>query len=406
MTEAKLPDGWSIRSLGDLGQVKVGLTYKPENVAESGTLVLRSSNIQNDRLAFRDNVYVNIPIGEGATVQSGDLLICVRNGSRRLIGKTAMIEQRAEGMAFGAFMSAFRSDMNSYLIWLFQSHIIQAQIEENLGATINQITNATLKRFQIPLPDDPKEQEAIAETLSDADALIEGLERLIAKKRLIKKGAMQELLTAKRRLPRFSGEWITEKLGNSASLVTKGTTPTSIGLAFIESGVRFVKVESLLENGRIDQSRTASISEFTHRVLKRSQLQAGDILISIAGAIGRVGIVGERDLPANTNQALAIVRVKDSEKVDRSFLYFALASEAVQNHWAEISVQGAQPNISLLDVRSLEFQCPGLIEQKAIAALLTDMDSEIQALETRLEKARQVKEGIMQHLLTGQVRLV
>ena len=133
---------WEVKRLAQLGDVKTGLTYKPENVKPFGTLVLRSSNIQNDRLAFENNVFVDAAVSDEATVRSGDLLICVRNGSRHLIGKTAMIDARADGMAFGAFMSAFRSGINDYLVWCFQSSVVQDQINENLGATINQITRA------------------------------------------------------------------------------------------------------------------------------------------------------------------------------------------------------------------------------------------------------------------------
>ena len=108
----------------------------------------------------------------------------------------------------GHIMSAADQISNSYLIWLFQCQFIQAQIEDEPPAQSIRSPTPRSTRFRDPSPDDPKEQEAIAEALSDVDALIEGLERLIAKKRLIKQGAMQDLLTAKRRLPGFSEEWV------------------------------------------------------------------------------------------------------------------------------------------------------------------------------------------------------
>lgn len=191
---------WEVKRLAQLGDVKTGLTYKPENVKPFGTLVLRSSNIQNDRLAFDNNVFVDVDVSEEATVRAGDLLICVRNGSRQLIGKTAIIDSRADGMAFGAFMSAFRSEINDYLVWCFQSSVVQKQIAENLGATINQITNKTMKAIKIPLPKDENEQQAIAAVLSDMDAEIQTLESRLAKARAMKEGMMQNLLTGRVRL--------------------------------------------------------------------------------------------------------------------------------------------------------------------------------------------------------------
>lgn len=191
---------WEVKKLAQLGDVKTGLTYKPENVKPFGTLVLRSSNIQNDRLAFDSNVFVDVDVSDEATVKTGDLLICVRNGSRQLIGKTAMIDSRADGMAFGAFMSAFRSEINDYLLWCFQSSLVQDQIAANLGATINQITNKTMKAIEIPLPKDETERRAIAAVLSDMDTEIQTLESRLAKARAVKEGMMQNLLTGRVRL--------------------------------------------------------------------------------------------------------------------------------------------------------------------------------------------------------------
>jgi type I restriction enzyme S subunit len=191
---------WEVKRLAEIGQVKTGLTYNPENVSPYGTLVLRSSNIQNDRLAFADNVFVDLDVSDEATVQAGDLLICVRNGSRQLIGKTAMIDKRADGMAFGAFMSAYRSDLNDYLIWCFQSSIIQKQVAEHLGATINQITNKTLKAIEVPISTDAQERTAVSTVLRDMDAEIRALEIRLEKARQIKEGMMQNLLTGRIRL--------------------------------------------------------------------------------------------------------------------------------------------------------------------------------------------------------------
>ena len=114
-------DGAETKYITDVAKSFTGLTYKPENVCDEGTLVLRSSNIDEDVLTFDDNVFVQMVIPERATVKENDILICVRNGSKRLVGKAAMITKKAEGMAFGAFMTILRSfDIDSkflFYVW-------------------------------------------------------------------------------------------------------------------------------------------------------------------------------------------------------------------------------------------------------------------------------------------------
>src|SRR5690606_23033254 len=138
-------------------------------------------------------------------VKKGDILICVRNGSRALIGKNARVDDKAEGLAFGAFMAIFRSVLNDYLFHFFDTDLYYKQIYVNLGATINSINNNDLRDFKIPLPPLP-EQKRIAEVLSTWDKAIQLTEQLIRQKEQRKKWLMQNLLTGKMRLKGFSGE--------------------------------------------------------------------------------------------------------------------------------------------------------------------------------------------------------
>lgn len=195
----KPKQGWEDKKLGDVGECIIGLTYSPDNVVSEGKLVLRSSNVKDNKLVYSDTVFVNVEVSEKLITRKGDILICVRNGSRNLIGKCAYIDGRGVGETFGAFMSVFRSNYNAYIFQVFQSNIIKKQIEEHLGATINQITNKSLNSFQIPFPT-IKEQEYIVDILSDMDAEIEQLETKLEKAKKVKQGMMQELLTGKTRL--------------------------------------------------------------------------------------------------------------------------------------------------------------------------------------------------------------
>lgn len=402
------PSGWEFRKLGELGDVKTGLTYKPDDVANHGTLVLRSSNIQNERLAFDDNVFVSKNVGEGATVQKGDILICVRNGSRRLIGKSAMINDEAHGVAFGAFMSAFRSELNPYLIWLFQSSVVQRQIEENLGATINQITNATLKGLLVPVPP-LHEQQAIAAALSDADGVVAGLERVIAKKRLIKQGAMQDLLTARRRLPGFSGEWEEVSVGEVILKSFCGPSPTCEERMVSGDEWGVLKTTAITVEAGWDWSK--------HKVLPRmfwgnqnALVECDDVIVTKAGPRHRVGVAASVDfVPRNILVSGKMIGLRPNpQRVTPLMLSSAISAKQTQSYLDQRSTGMAesQVNFNNSDLLLAPIKLPQIQEQQAISRISSDMDAEIQTLESRLTKARAVKEGMMQNLLTGRVRLV
>ena len=190
---------WEETTLGAIGECVIGLTYNPENVVEHGLLVLRSSNIQNSCLAFDDNVYVNLKVPDHLITRLGDILVCVRNGSRALIGKSVSIDESAAGLTFGAFMSIYRTKYWRFIAHVFRSDGIQRQIRDNIGATINQITNKDMRALRVKLPGE-SEQTAIAAVLSDMDSELAALEARRDKTRALKQAMMQELLTGRTRL--------------------------------------------------------------------------------------------------------------------------------------------------------------------------------------------------------------
>jgi type I restriction enzyme S subunit len=196
----EIPEDWEVKALGNIGDTIIGLTYSPNDVASFGSLVLRSSNVQKNRLAFKNNVFVEMDLPDRVIVRQDDILICVRNGSRQLIGKCALIDEKTAGSAFGAFMSIYRTEFSKFVFFQFQSNIIQNQINEVMGATINQITNKDMAGFKIPMPKNKDEQTAITGVLFDIDAELDGLQQRLSKTQKIKQGMMQELLTGKTRL--------------------------------------------------------------------------------------------------------------------------------------------------------------------------------------------------------------
>ena len=144
---------YPIKSLSEIAEYWNGLTYKPEDVADEGTIVLRSSNIQNAKLDFDDTVRVTCSIGEKKYVQDNDILMCSRNGSARLVGKVALIKNIEEPMSFGAFMMIIRSQYYPYLMTFFQMPAFRAQITTGATTTINQITGRMLDNVKLPVPE-------------------------------------------------------------------------------------------------------------------------------------------------------------------------------------------------------------------------------------------------------------
>ena len=167
----------------EVAQLKSGLTYKPSDVSDKGILVLRSSNIKNGFLSYDDNVFVkeSTKISDRSIVRCNDILICVRNGSKKLVGKCAMIDKNADGMAFGAFMSVLRAkDINpKYLFYVWSSQIIQDKIKGDDAAPINQITSKDFNRLLIPVPKE-QIQKSIVEKLDAFESLIASLKEEIA----------------------------------------------------------------------------------------------------------------------------------------------------------------------------------------------------------------------------------
>jgi type I restriction enzyme, S subunit len=198
--DGDLPEKWQEIRLRDFGCCITGLTYSPDQVVnEDGLLVLRSSNIQGGMLAFKDNVFVNCEVAKENLTQESDILICVRNGSKKLIGKTALINGRAIGVAHGAFMTLFRSKDSNYIYQLFQTPMYYKQVFQNLGATINSINSSNLYKFRFPYPP-KKERERIASVLTKCDLEYENFMQQLISLKEEKKALMQQLLTGKRRI--------------------------------------------------------------------------------------------------------------------------------------------------------------------------------------------------------------
>lgn len=188
------PD-WMETRLGSLGELITGLTYSPSDVRDEGLLVLRSSNVQNAEIALEDNVYVTPDIKGANLAKPNDILICVRNGSKALIGKSALIPEGMPLCTHGAFMTMFRAHAPQFAFQLLQSSAFRKQVAADLGATINSINGRQLLRYRFVVPE-PEEQRRIADFLATLDTQITAESNQLSALKTHKQGLLQQLFPA------------------------------------------------------------------------------------------------------------------------------------------------------------------------------------------------------------------
>ena len=393
-----VPSGWSERKLQDVAQLINGRGFKPFEWDTAGLPIIRIQNLNGSD----DFNYYSGRYDPKIEVDPGQLLFAW-SGSR--------------GTSFGPHIWNGPKGVLNYHTWKVRvneseivpdfffhvlKHLTRIIEDQAHGASaLVHVQKWEMEKFPFQCPDDPTEQEAIAEALSDADALIEGLGRLIAKKRLIKQGAMQDLLTAKRRLPGFSGEWVERTLPELAE-IRSGGTPSTTNPEMWDGDIAWCTPTDItaLKGYHFLSKTSRCITELGLRKSAAELLPAGTIVMTSRATIGECAIA---TVPISTNQGFKNFIARP--ETDRDFLFYLLSAQKAG--FIELCSGSTFLEIGMSQLRKYSVPIPAdCNEQKAIATVLTDMDAEIQALEARLEKARQVKEGMMQNLLTGRIRLV
>lgn len=259
-----------------------------------------------------------------------------------------------------------------------------------------------IKSITIPLPPLTVQREIVArleKELGEADKLAAKFKRVAELADNAFKAELDETFKALEDNSRRDAEARRVRLGDVCERITKGTTPTSVGYCFVESGINFVKIESFSEDGTVLINRVAHISPECHLALKRSQLQAEDVLFSIAGAIGRVAIVGEELLPANTNQALAIIRTSKEKSLDVKFLKYSLCSCSVKEQYVPMQKTTAQSNLSLQNVSDFILSIPTLDAQRAIVAKLDAAKERCEKLKAAAMRGHAAAENLRKAIL-------
>ena len=392
-----IPKDWKIVSVGQLLLSPPSYGVNAPAVPYDSRLptYLRITDItKNGKFSEVSKVSVEHPATELYALEPGDLVVA-RTGAS--VGKSYLYDSEDGRLVYAGFLIrlspdperlvskflSFYANTSSYWSWVKVNSMRSGQ------PGINGREYAILP---IPLPPTLAEQEAIAEALSDADALIESLEQLITKKRQIKKGAMQELLTGKKRLPGFSGEWNVKRLGE-ISAIAMGRTPSRNNTAFWGRGHIWLSIADL--HSKIVEDSREQITDLAAAGMPC--VPKGTLLMSFKLSIGRLCFAG---CDLFTNEAICSFL---NLKVNADYLYYALCR-------IDFSIYGKQAvkgyTLNSESLKMVEVSLPEPPEQIAIATILSDMDAEIAALEAKLSKARLLKQGMMQELLTGRIRLV
>lgn len=331
-------------------------------------------------------------------VRDGDVIMVDASEDLEGINKSVEVFGVDDKKFISGLHTYLLRDKNSSLADNFRGIILNSKLVKNqmlqlaVGMKVFGVSKTQLIKVKLPLPPTLKEQKAIADALSNADELIEALDKLIVKKEAIKKGAMQELLTGKRRLPGFSGEWKEKRLGDVV-LYRNGSAHE----ALVVSSGKYVIVNSkfISTNGEVKKYSNLNINP----------VNSDEILMVLSDvpngkAIAKCYYVST-DGRYTLNQRICSM---SSKKENNKFLYFLIDRN---EYFLEFDDGVKQTNLRNEDVLNCPISIPTDVrEQEAIAEVLTDMDEQIDKLKIKREKAKQIKEGMMQELLTGKTRLV
>jgi len=393
-----IPQDWSMAPLGQLADfITSGSRGWAQFYSESGALFIRSQNVRDGRLCFDDIQYVTPPAGaEGnrTKVELHDLLITITGNS---VGNVALVEEQFDEAYISQHVGLVRlrdPKIGAYInLYLSPNSPGNSQISgSQSGQSKPGLNLQNLRDFRIALPPTIREINTISDTLQDMDALLDGLTRLIAKKRDLKQATMQQLLTGQTRLPGFSGEWEEKRLGQICE-ISMGRTPPRLNAAMWGDGHVWLSIADL-------KSKVVSESKEQITALATTSMQVipkGTLLMSFKLSIGRVCFAG---CDLFTNEAICSF---NNLQENAEFLYYTLGRTDFSLYGKQ-AVKGYTLNKESLNL--VKVRLPPDEEQTAIAAVLSDMDTELATLDARLTKTRALKQAMMQELLTGKKRLV
>lgn len=403
---------WDTATIGDFLDFKNGLN-KGKEFFGYGTPIVNYTDVYRKRGLTKSDVRgkVNLTRDEihRFDARKNDVFFTRTSETPEEVGMSSVLLDDIDDCVFSGFVLRGRpkNDMfvPEYCKYCFTTEVIRSAIIMGCTYTTRALTNGTqLSAIEIVVPPKP-EQEAIAKSLTEIDDLISSLEKLITKKKAIKQGAMQELLTGKRRLPGFSGEWETRTLHEISNEMVDGPFGSNLKTEHYttERQVRIIQLSNIGEAGW--NNANVKYTTFSHAAeLQRCIVQPGSILIAKMMPAGRAIIC-----PDNEKSYILgsdVVKVVPNSSVDSRYLVYATKSRFYLDQIADDTQGSTRARTSVSKLRKTAILFPEKDEQIAIADILSEMDMEIAALEGKIAKYRQIKQGMMQQLLTGKIRLV
>lgn len=370
------PDGVEYKTLGELGTFYGGLSGKSKNDFNDGNALYVTYMNVFSNLAVDTTKFERVNVGENEKqnyIQYGDILFTGSSETRDECGMSAVVVDRLKervylnSFSFGLRLHSLDTIMPEFAKYLFRSNAVRKSIVKTAsGVTRFNVSKTKMKNVRVPIPPLPVQCE-IVRILDNFTALTSALTAELTAQRKRYSGLLNSLLSYEGRSTQDGVLW--EKLGDICSVITKGTTPPQ----FTETGISFVKTEAF-DGSRIAVEKLSYIDEDIHtHLLKRSILEEDDILITIAGAtIGKCAMVPKEILPANTNQALAIVRLKHENLA--KYVMYILQSDLMKKYMQQNIKGSAQPNLNLRQLNDFSIPIPSLEEQQRIVDILDRFD--------------------------------
>ncbi|MCX6170004.1 MAG: restriction endonuclease subunit S [Ignavibacteriales bacterium] len=411
-----IPNDWEIKRLGDLGSFKKGKGINKDNVISDGLPCIRYGEIYTHHNEYikKFNSFINYETArDSQKISQGDLLFAGSGETAEEIGKCVAFLDNIEAYAGGDIIILSPKDYDSkFLCFLLNNNIVTKQKTQlGQGDAVVHIYSRNLRSILIPLPPTKEEQTTIAQALSDTDELINSLDGLIAKKRNIKQGAMQQLLTGKKRLPGFRGEWkivLFQELADKTIKWSFTGGPFGSNLKtthYTNEGIRIIQLQNIGDGCFIDDYKIYTSIQKANELIS-CNIYPGELILSKMGdPVARACIIPsneKRYLMSSDGIRLAV----DKNRFSKVFIYYYLNFRAFRTIVDSASTGSTRKRIGLNDLKTLPLILPFLHEQIAISQILCDMDSEIESLEKKRDKYKAIKQGIMQELLTGRIRLV
>lgn len=408
MTEVGvIPEDWEVKNVSESCLIKARIGWqglkKSEYMSSGDYLLITGTDFDNGQVNWKSCAYVSKARYEqdsNIKIRPQDILIS-KDGT---IGKVAYLGMIPKAGTLNSGIFVIRANDRKidqvFLSKIFMSFYFEEFLNRLVaGSTINHLYQKDFVKFCFPLPNS-EEQVAIAAALSDVDSLISALTKKIEKKKAIKQGLMQQLLTGKKRLPGFNDKWKSMLLGDIAE-VKDGTHQTP---KYVKSGGKpFYSVENVTAD---DFKNVKHISLEEHKALTSNyRIEKGDVLMTRIGSIGCCKYV-DWDVDASFYVSLALLKI--NEKYDSKFISYLSNIKSFKEEVMLNSLVFAIPQkINLGNISLIKVYIPtSKAEQTAIANILSDCDSEIAALEEKRDKYKEIKQGMMQQLLTGKIRLI